>query len=260
MMMITGALMRRLLAPWLQRSLLMNALTENFYILMPPTRIHQPVRLRNPPTSFMLKDISTYVQDDADKGAIALQAYCPPFDDNDGKFWLTFQNEELQIYVFAFNKTITFTESHTVKKYCNLVPGPPSPTMWCGYSFWCIGVYFYILMPPTKIYQSVCLKDPPSSILLKDIQSYVDNAGVRVFIMKALKTHCPPFKDYDGKFLRSCVQKDLQIYIFTFKTTATFTECHTNKKYHALVPGSPSPTIVVPPFLRLPFHPWEFWT
>ena len=77
MMMITGALMRRQLAPWLQRSLLMNALTENFYALMPPTRIHQLVRLRNPPTSFMLKDISTYVQDDADKGAIALQAYCP---------------------------------------------------------------------------------------------------------------------------------------------------------------------------------------
>ena len=66
--------------------LLINALTENFYALMPPTRIHQPVCLRNPPTSFMLKDISTYVQDDADKGAIALQAYCPPFDDNDGKF------------------------------------------------------------------------------------------------------------------------------------------------------------------------------
>ena len=53
--------------------------------------------------------------------------------------------------------------------------------------------------------------------------------------MKALKTHCPPFKDYDGKFLRSCVQKDLQIYIFTFKTTATFTDCHTNKKYHAQI-------------------------
>ena len=84
MMMMTGALTRRLLTPWLQRSLLMNALTENFYAF--PTRIHQPVCLRNPPTSFMLKDISTYVQDDADKGAIALQAYCPPFDDNDGKF------------------------------------------------------------------------------------------------------------------------------------------------------------------------------
>ena len=76
--------------------------------------------------------------------------------------------------------------------------------------------------------------------MLKDIQSHVDNAGVRA-IMKALKTHCPPFKDYDGKFLRSCdgkflcscVQKDLQICIFTFKTMATFTECHTNKKYHA---------------------------
>ena len=77
MMMMTGALTRRRLTPWLQRSLLMNALTENFYALMPPTRIHQPVCLRNPPSSFMLKDIS-YVQDDADKGAIALQAYCPP--------------------------------------------------------------------------------------------------------------------------------------------------------------------------------------
>ena len=77
MMVMTGALMRRMLTPFLQRSLLMNALTENFYISMPPTRIHQPVCLRNPPTSFMLKDISTYVQDDADKGAIALQAYCP---------------------------------------------------------------------------------------------------------------------------------------------------------------------------------------
>ena len=84
----------------------------------------------------------------------------------------------------------------------------------------------------------------------------MDNAGVMA-IMKALKTHCPPFKDYDGKFLRSCVQKDFQIYIFTFKTTATFTECHTNKKYHALVPGPPSPTIGIPPFLRLPFHPQE---
>ena len=82
MMMMTGALTRRRLTPWLQRSLLMNALTENFYALMPPTRMC----LRNPPTSFMLKDISTYVQDDADKGAIALQASCPPFDDNDGKF------------------------------------------------------------------------------------------------------------------------------------------------------------------------------
>ena len=36
--------------------------------------------------------------------------------------------------------------------------------------------------------------------MLKDIQSHVDNAGVRA-IMKALKTHCPPFKDYDGEVL-----------------------------------------------------------
>ena len=40
-------------------------------------------------------------------------------------------------------------------------------------------------------------------------QSHVDNAGVRA-IMKALKTHCPPFKDYDGKFLRSCDGKVLR--------------------------------------------------
>ena len=93
--------------------------------------------------------------------------------------------------------------------------------------------------------------------MLKDIQSHVDNAGVRA-IMKALKTHCPPFKDYDGKFLRSCVQKDLQIYIFTFKTTATFTKCHTNKKYHALVPVPPSLTICVLTSLKLPFNPTEF--
>lgn len=63
------------------------------------------------------------------------------------------------------------------------------------------------------------------SIMLKDIQSHVDNAVVRA-IMKALKTHCPSFKDYDGKFLHSCVQKGLQIYIFTFKTTANFKVSH----------------------------------
>ena len=52
--------------------------------------------------------------------------------------------------------------------------------------------------------------------MLKDIQSHVDNAGVRA-IMKALKTHCPPFKDYDGKFLRSCDGKFLRSCDSAFK-------------------------------------------
>ena len=42
---------------------------------------------------------------------------------------------------------------------------------------------------------------------------YVDDGGKEA-ITKALKVHCPPFNDHEGKFLLTFQEEGLQIYVF----------------------------------------------
>ena len=71
-----------------------------------------------------------YVDDGAEEDITkALKAYCPPFDGPKGKFVLIFEGEGLQIFVFVFDETITFTEAHTKSGYYNLLPQPPNLTI-----------------------------------------------------------------------------------------------------------------------------------
>ena len=111
-------------------------------------------------------------------------------------------------------------------------------------------------MPPTRIHQAL-LQNPPTLIYLKDISTYVDDGGKEA-ITKALKVHCPPFDDHEGKVLLTFQGKGLQIFVFVFNKTITFTEAHTKREYYDLVPGPPNPTIGVPPDLCLPFNPLYF--
>ena len=106
-----------------------------------------------------------------------------------------------------------------------------------------------------RVFRPSRLENPPKTIELKDTINFLDTAATNA-IIKVVSAH-RPLLDNHGKFFLASSQKTMSIYVYSFETTITFSECHTDKKYHKLVPEPLYPTNFVSRLLTVPFDPFQ---
>ena len=106
-----------------------------------------------------------------------------------------------------------------------------------------------------RVFRPSRLGNPPKTIELKDIINFLDTAATNA-IIEVVSAHRPLF-DSHGKFFLVSSRKMMSIYVYSFRTTISFLVCHTNKKYHGLVPEPLYPTNFVSHLLMVPFDPLQ---
>ena len=108
-----------------------------FYILMPPKRVFTQLHVHpeNTPSTITNKEINKYINKYVDLPAAAaiskaLSAHVDLFSDYSGVFELVSIHHISPVYVYKFNTTVSFTDSHTKAKYHKLVPNPLYPEIY----------------------------------------------------------------------------------------------------------------------------------
>ena len=97
---------------------------------MPPMRLFTQLCAENTPLTISHREISQYL-DSAAAATITktILSHAHLFSDSSGEFELVSSQHMTHIYVYSFETTITFTESHIQCQYHRLVPDPLWPNI-----------------------------------------------------------------------------------------------------------------------------------